>query len=115
MKEVLERMVMQFGYQGIINGKPVISTGGMSALEEAFEVLGWDDPHKLPEEGNTCEIDGCMEGIASGMRWDVFYLHLCSKHSSMAFKKEPLPEIKQYAINREVTRDKITGFLPNNS
>ena len=49
--EVIEYMVFQFGYRGVKNGKPVIHTGGLSALELAFEVLDWEDPHYLPEEG----------------------------------------------------------------
>jgi len=50
MKEALEDMIFQFGYRSVVNGKPVIFTGGLSALESAFEALGWDDPHYIPEE-----------------------------------------------------------------
>lgn len=113
MKEVLEDMVYQFGYQGVIKGKPVISTGGLSALESAFAALGWEDPHILSEEGNTCEIAGCMNEISSGLNWGRYYLSLCSKHSLMAFKKKRRPPVKEYAVKRELTRDKITGFLHN--
>ena len=68
-KEVLEDIVFQFGYRGVKNKKPVIHTAGLSALEEAFEVLGWDDPHYLPEQGYTCEVVGCMEEDTYGMHW----------------------------------------------
>ena len=44
-KEALEDMAWQFGYRGTKDGKEVIHTGGLSALETAFFVLGWDDPH----------------------------------------------------------------------
>ena len=111
MKEALEDMVMQFGYRGVANKRPMITTGGLSALESAFEALGWDDPHYLKEEGNTCEIVGCMEESVSGLRWGKYYLRLCSKHSSMAFKKKRRPPVKKYAIERELKRDKKTGYL----
>jgi len=40
-------MVGQFAYE---TGKPrEIATYGLSALEHAFDVLGWDDPYTYPE------------------------------------------------------------------
>ncbi len=45
----LVSMVSQFGYRGTKDGKVIISTGGLSALEEAFEALCWDDPHYMPD------------------------------------------------------------------
>lgn len=112
MREALEDMIFQFGYHGVIKGKPVISTGGLSALESAFSALGWDDPYILKEEGNTCEIAGCMNEIASGTTWGDMYLSLCSEHSRMKRDKEERPLVKKYAIERELKRDKVTGFLP---
>ena len=55
LHEVLEDMVWQFGYRGVKNKRPVIHTGGLSALEAAFEVLGWEDPHYLPGEAKRNE------------------------------------------------------------
>ena len=49
LREALLDMVWQFGRIGTQDGKCVIRTGGLSALEQAFKVLGWDDPHYLPE------------------------------------------------------------------
>ena len=37
LREALEGMVWQFGYRGVKSGRPIIWTGGLSALEEAFE------------------------------------------------------------------------------
>ena len=111
MEEALKDMVFQFGYRGVVNGHPVISTGGLSALESAFDALGMDNPYILPEEGNTCEIAGCMEEISSGSHWGKLYLMLCHKHTRMAFRKSRRPKVKQYAIERESKRDKKTGFL----
>lgn len=51
LRDALEDMAFQFGYRGVKNGRPNIHTGGLSALESAFEALGWDDPHYLLEEG----------------------------------------------------------------
>jgi hypothetical protein len=111
MKEALEDMIYQFGYRSVIDKKPCLITGGLSALESAFEALGWDDPHFIQEEGNTCDIDRCMEVSSSGQRWGRYYLRLCSKHSRMAWNKKRRPPVKKYAIERELRRDKITGFL----
>jgi hypothetical protein len=111
MEEALINMVFQFGYRGVVDNKPCITTGGLSALEEAFEALGWDDPHIITEEGNTCEIKGCMDETTSGQTWEDMYLRLCHKHGLMAFKKEIRPEVKDYATEREKRRDKVTGFL----
>ena len=111
MKEALEDMVYQFGYRTIHNNKPCISTGGLSALEEAFSALGWSDPYILPEEGNTCEIKGCMYHSTAGMPWEDMYLRLCHKHTSMVFNKKKRPPVKDYAVLRESKRDKQTGIL----
>jgi len=109
--EALQDMVFQFGYRGTKNNKPIIWTGGLSALEYAFDVLGWDDPHYLPEEGYTCEVVGCMEEDTCGVHWGDLYLRLCSKHHMESFRDEPTPPIKQWALDREATRDPITRTL----
>jgi len=104
LREALEGMVWQFGYRGVKSGRPIIWTGGLSALEEAFEALDWDDPHYLPEEDFTCEVEGCMEEITSGLRWGGLYLSLCHEHSSDCFKGKERPPVKAYAIKREARR-----------
>jgi len=113
-REALESMVWQFGHRGVKNGKPVIHTGGLSALEEAFETLGWKDPHYLPEEGYTCAVVGCMEADTAGTHWSgsKLYLRLCSKHYHQSLSGIPIPSIKQWALDREAKRDPITGCLP---
>jgi hypothetical protein len=111
LRDALEDMVYQFGYRGIIKGKPTIHSGGLSALEIAFEALGWNDPYILPEENNTCEVEGCMCEISSGQNWGDMYLRLCREHSRDCFKNETRPPIKEYAKKREAMRDKKTGRL----
>ena len=109
-KEALEEMVWQFGYRSVHNGKPAIHTGGLSALESAFDTLGWDDPHYLPEEGCTCEVVGCMEADTCGVHWGELYLRLCSEHGRQTNQERP--PIKQWALDREATRDPVTRCLP---
>lgn len=113
VKDALESMVWQFGYRGVKNGKPIIWTGGLSALEEAFEVLGWEDPHYLPDaEGYCCEIKGCVEPDTCGTHWgdSPLYLRLCSKHYRDSYSGKDCPEVKEWAIKREATRDKKQGY-----
>lgn len=112
IKDALESIVWQYGYRGVKDGKPTLYTGGMGALEQAFDALGWDDPHFVDEKENTCEIDGCMEEPSSGMNWGELYLSLCYKHSAMQRRDEERPPVKQWALDREATRDPITRCLP---
>ena len=44
LREALIDMVWQFAYEGTKNGKGVMYTGGLSALEGAFSTLGLSDP-----------------------------------------------------------------------
>jgi hypothetical protein len=43
LREFAEDVALQYGIER--NGK--ITTGGMSTVEWAFRILGWDDPHEL--------------------------------------------------------------------
>ncbi|MBC8274801.1 MAG: hypothetical protein H8E40_07530 [Chloroflexi bacterium] len=112
-KDALQDMVWQFGFRGTKEGKPIIWTGGLSALEGAFEALGWEDLHYLPDaEGYCCEIKGCVEPDTSGLRWGGLYLRLCHEHTKQQFEGKPRPKVKQWAIDRESKRDPITRILP---
>ena len=62
LRAALEDMVRQFAYWS--NSAGGIYTGGLSALEEAFDVLGWDDPYPLPDR--RCDEPGCMEDGTMG-------------------------------------------------
>lgn len=55
-REALEGMVYQFAYWSDSAGG--FTTGGLSALEYAFEVLGWDDPHPVP--ASQCAEPTCL-------------------------------------------------------
>lgn len=48
LREVLEDLCFYFGYLFVDKEKGLmIATCGLRILQEAFEVLGWDDPHKI--------------------------------------------------------------------
>ena len=61
-KEALLNMVYQFADNCKKDGLPAYGTAGLSALENAFDVLGWDDPHPCPE--NKCDL--CNEWATCG-------------------------------------------------
>ena len=53
----IEDLTLQFGYKTTKDGVPVLTAGGLSALEGAFYVLGWEDPHPYPE--GACAVADC--------------------------------------------------------
>ena len=61
-RDALESMVRQFAHWSDTAGG--YWTGGLSALEEAFDVLGWSDPMPAPEA--RCDEPGCMRQISCG-------------------------------------------------
>lgn len=78
IKEFAEDVIRQFGYHGSVNGRPAYTAGGLSTLEEAFGIVGWDDPRPAPE--CECEEDGCHEWASSGRPTPDGYKWLCSRH-----------------------------------
>lgn len=113
-KEALEEMVWQFAHRGVKGRKSVMHTGGLSALESAFEALGWSDPKFFDDmDGVICDAKRCPEWVvAQGGMWrETGYWCLCSKHSQAHREGKPQPEMKQRAIDREASRDE-NGCLP---
>jgi hypothetical protein len=113
-KEALKSMVWQFGYRTVRGNKSAITTGGLSALEEAFEVLGWADPKYIKDtDGCICDVKGCADWVvAQGGMWaETGYWMLCSDHSNAYRKGKPQPAMKARAITREASRDEY-GCLP---
>ena len=50
--DIIVGLMYQFAYRrGIANDS--LSTGGLSTLEDAFDYLGWDDPHPIPMKENN--------------------------------------------------------------
>ena len=74
--EALDSMVRQFAYWSDVAGG--YTTGGLSALEDAFEVLGWDDPQPAPEA--RCDEPRCMKQATSGTPARTGYRHTCYPH-----------------------------------
>ena len=113
-KEALEDMVWQFAYRDVSkNNKPMLYTGGLSALELAFATLGWSDPKEFEDMNGICDVEGCMDWtVAQGGMWaETGYWCLCSTHSAMFREGKPQPQMKERAIKREASRDK-NGMLP---
>lgn len=107
----IEALIWQFGVRGVVDNQPVIHTGGYSALEQAFEALGWDDPRVIEEaNGVTCDVEGCFEAIGgSGVSWEATgYWHCCYEHIGWAIMGGPQPPMKVRAVEREASRDKET-------
>lgn len=90
MREALVGMVEQFGYWSDTVGG--YWTGGLSALEFAFDALGWDDPHPYPSV--RCDEPGCMGQRSMGTPTMAGYRHTCSEHG---FRLTPLSGEQQIA------------------
>ena len=112
-KDALEEMVWQFAYRGVKNGKSVLHTGGLSALETAFTALGWSDPKYFDDVEGICDVEGCPGWVeAQGGMWrETGYWCLCREHSHAYREGEPQPKMKQRAIDREASRGD-DGCLP---
>jgi hypothetical protein len=111
IKEALHDMVWQFAYRDTKNDKPMLWTGGLSALEGAFEALGWSNPHFV-DEVMECDIEGCHNWYSPQIHWDGMYVLICDLHARDYLVKKPRPKMKQRAIDREASRDPITRCLP---
>ena len=77
-REIIEDLVLQFGYRSARNRQTVIGTAGLSALEWAFQFLGWKDPHPIPWAG--CQAKGCYQPATCGTPTPDGYKSLCGNH-----------------------------------
>ena len=78
LRDALLDMVQELAYRGTYDGKPAYITGGLSALKQAFVVLGWSDPHPCPER--ACQYPGCNDWSSCGTPTKDGYRHVCGKH-----------------------------------
>lgn len=83
-REVVGDLCVQFAYRCKCNGRLALHTGGLSALEGAFHLLGWDDPHPFTEA--ECERNGCHEEATCGTPTPDGYKRLCWEHGKEFFK-----------------------------
>ena len=86
IKGFAEDVAYQFGYYFPIKDILYISTGGFSTLEWAFRILGWNDPHPVPE--CECEVPGCHEHATCGTPTKDGYKRVCGKHFAELAREE---------------------------
>ena len=86
IKGFAEDVAYQFGYYSPIKDMLYISTGGLSTLERAFDILGWNDPHPVPE--CECEVPGCHEHATCGTPTKDGYKRVCGKHFAELYRDE---------------------------
>ncbi len=77
-RETIEGLVRQFAHEIVRDGVPCLTTGGFSVIEEAFDTLGWSDPHPCPEQ--ACDHPGCPEWATCGTPTPQGYKRLCESH-----------------------------------
>jgi len=108
VKDALEGMIWQFAYRGNTRttGEPMLYCGGLSALEDAFSALGWDDPHIIEDPSLECDVEGCHRFSGPSVTWDGMYSMICTEHHSEECDGKPRPKMKETAIKRESLRDK---------
>ncbi len=75
-REIIEDLLHQFAYD---TQHGALCTGGLSALESAFDYVGWEDPHPLEEE-LICNDESCDKRATCGTPTDTGYQRLCSDH-----------------------------------
>ncbi len=78
MREFAEDVAHQFGYYCQNGGRLHITHGGLSTLEWAFDILGWENPHPVPEF--ECEVEGCHEHATCGTPTADGYKRMCGRH-----------------------------------
>ena len=86
IKGFAEDVAYQFGYYFPIKDMLYISTGGLSTLERAFDILGWNDPHPVPE--CECEFPGCHEHATCGTPTKDGYKRVCGKHFAELYREK---------------------------
>ena len=75
LRSALESMVDQFA--SVHHG--MIHSHGLSALEEAFEALGIEDPSEAPSH-LVCDEPGCGKVIATAWPSETGYRRTCGEH-----------------------------------
>ena len=92
IKGFAEDVAYQFGYYFPIKDILYISTGGLSTLERAFDILGWNDPHPVPE--CECEFPGCHKHATCGTPTKDGYKRVCGKHFAELTREEAEAALK---------------------
>jgi hypothetical protein len=77
-RDLLEAMVNQFAQSTEKGGRAAIWSGGLGVLERAFAMLGYADPHLVPER--ECEQEGCYAFATAGTSTPDGDKQLCYAH-----------------------------------
>ena len=93
IKDFAEDVAYQFGYYFPIKDILYLSTGGLSTLERAFDILGWNDPHPVPE--CECEVPGCHERANCGTPTKDGYKRVCGKHFAELTREDAEAAMKE--------------------
>lgn len=80
VRAALEGLAWQFAVRGSGPDGLTLSTGGLSALEDAFAALGWTDPQPVPDAGLACDVPGCRRWSTSGRATASGYQRVCDQH-----------------------------------
>ena len=75
-RECVEALCYQFAYWNPTTGG--FRTAGLSTLEEAFDLLGWRDPHESHDA--RCDETGCMGQATCGIPTTAGYRRVCGEH-----------------------------------
>lgn len=71
---------------------------------------------ELEDEGTpaVCDVEGCdNEPTTGGCAWpEAGYWRVCSDHHRSYLAGNAMPQMRQEAIDKEATRDPVTGVLP---
>ena len=86
IKEFAADVAYQFGRYFPMDGTLRLWAGGLSTLEWAFRILGWNDPHPVPE--CECEVPGCHEHATCGTQTKDGYKRVCGKHFAELYREE---------------------------
>lgn len=75
LRECILDLLNQFAYD---TEGPALTTGGLSALEHAFGVVGWEDPHPIPNQ--RCDEPLCRRRADCGTPTKTGYRRTCGQH-----------------------------------
>lgn len=81
IREFAKDVAHQFGYHTQHNGRLALTHGGLSTLEWAFQILGWESPHPDPE--NECQYGGCHHYASCGTLTKDGYKRVCGHHMAV--------------------------------
>jgi hypothetical protein len=86
LEGAVESLLYQFAFR-CDGDPPILWTGGLSALEEGFDALGWNDPKSVAEL--KCDEPGCVRVATCGWNDHERRRSTCSDHLGTHVPREP--------------------------